>query len=621
MKHVDFPVVHWMTGVMLFNFFASGADLAANVRTVALSGHPAAGTSAGVAFSVFTEPVLDADGRAAFWAQLAGTGVNSLNNTGIWSEGSGNLELVARTGSQAPGMPSGINYDRFSGASVLTPIPRLNAAGQTAFRAYATTTNGLGMWAGDSGNLRLVAREGNQAPDAPGGVNFSYFSVPVLNAAGQTAFQVQLTGSGVNSSNDYGIWSEGSGTLRLVARAGDHAPGAPSGVNYSFVDAPVLNGAGRTAFWGLLTGSGVTQTNNQGIWIEREAGLELVARSGDAAPGTPIGVDFKFISTPNLNGAGQRAFIAGLTGAGVDATNDAGIWYDDAGELSLFVREGSQAPGTPDGVFFRSHDDPNEPGQSQPVFLRPSLNSAGRISFAATLAGAGVNDSNGAGVWSNASGSLELVARYGSHAAGTPDGVNFKSIDTYGGLAMNAAGQTAFKGFAGVDSLDFAGIWATDVNGILQLIVRTGVTLEVAPNDFRTINDLSFVASEETGTGNEDGRPSSFNDRGQLAFEAHFLDGSSGIFVSDAVLNDGALPGDLNKNNVVDDLDYLLWRKKYSTDQAGYNIWRANFGRTSTVSGAELVVPEPSPLRLLGLGVVCVLLSTSVTRRVAKNRR
>ena len=47
----------------------------------------------------------------------------------------------------------------------------------------------------------------------------------------------------------------------------------------------------------------------------------------------------------------------------------------------------------------------------------------------------------------------------------------------------------------------------------------------------RTILSLAFV----TGSGNDDGRPSAFNDRGQLAFAATFTDGTSGVFVSDLV--------------------------------------------------------------------------------------
>ena len=62
----------------------------------------------------------------------------------------------------------------------------------------------------------VLPRERKPAPDLSSGINFSYFSVPALDTAGQTAFQAQLSGSGVNNTNDYGIWSEGSGDLALV---------------------------------------------------------------------------------------------------------------------------------------------------------------------------------------------------------------------------------------------------------------------------------------------------------------------------------------------------------------------------------------------------------------------
>ncbi|MEZ6072461.1 MAG: PEP-CTERM sorting domain-containing protein [Pirellulales bacterium] len=39
----------------------------------------------------------------------------------------------------------------------------------------------------------------------------------------------------------------------------------------------------------------------------------------------------------------------------------------------------------------------------------------------------------------------------------------------------------------------------------------------------------------ELSSGNQDGRNSLFNDRGQVAFGATFTDGTSGIFVSNAV--------------------------------------------------------------------------------------
>jgi hypothetical protein len=93
--------------------------------------------------------------------------------------------------------------------------------------------------------LRTVALTGQSAPGTAGGITFETFGSfihpqdqyiyggPVLNDAGQIAFRADLTGSGVDSTNYQGVWSEGSGTLSLVARTGSQAPGAVSGVNFS----------------------------------------------------------------------------------------------------------------------------------------------------------------------------------------------------------------------------------------------------------------------------------------------------------------------------------------------------------------------------------------------------
>jgi hypothetical protein len=103
---------------------------------------------------------------------------------------------------------------------------------------------------------------------------------------------------------------------------------------------------------------------------------------------------------------------------------------------------------------------------------------------------------------------------------------------------LNAAGQTAFNAqLIGSDGVSAgSGIWATDRSGVLQLVARRGDLLEVAPGDFRTISLLTFLGDRDShSTGNSDGRPSAFNNLGQVAFSAIFTDGTSGIFVSNRV--------------------------------------------------------------------------------------
>ncbi len=74
------------------------------------------------------------------------------------------------------------------------------------------------------------------------------------------------------------------------------------------------------------------------------------------------------------------------------------------------------------------------------------------------------------------------------------------------------------------------------------------------------------------------------------------------------------LPGDYNNNGVVDAADYVLWRKSpssYGGSPAGYDTWRANFGRTagsgaSSALSVDTAVPEPTSCVLLLLAAFVV---------------
>ncbi len=413
-------------------------------------------------------------------------------------------------------------------------------------------------------------------PDTPAGVDLSFstglspfhLDWPKLNNFGQTLFVGALTGAGVNSTNNWGVWLNASGSLELVARAGDQAPGVPSGMIYGTntaaapipVFATALNDIGQMALWANVSGIGVVDNQSYGIWSGHSENLTLVALTGNSAPGTLSGAKFEILSGPvAFNNLGQVVLGANLVGNGVNSSNIEGLWSNRSGNLELVARRGSQAAGTPIGVNY--------------VFSTPSypvLNDAGRIAFRSFLAGSGVNSTNELGIWSDGSGELTLVARTGSEAPGTADGVNFFDLHF---PSLNSAGQTAFRANLIGDGVDFTndrGIWATDKNGALQLVVRTGNQLEVAAGDIRTLSDLDFV----TATGNSDGRPSAFNNLGQLVFWASFTDGSQGIFVSNTVAR---LSGDFNNDGSVDAADYVVWRKNDRT-QAGYDEWCAHFG-------------------------------------------
>lgn len=251
----------------------------------------------------------------------------------------------------------------------------------TYFRLISQTP---GLSAPKEVAYRTVALSSQQAPGVAAGGVFSFFFPPYINKAGQTVFIARLQGTGVVDNG--GVWSEGRGSLALVASHGRQAPGIPAGGVFLAIDNPVINDAGQTAILAYLTGGGITFTsgNNTGIWSEGRGSLSLVARTGNAAPGLPTNSVFNSINKPVFNAAGKTAFFGGVTGPTITGSNDAGIWSEGSGSLSLVARENTAAPGITGGVYSRDG------------FSNPVLNNAGHTAFSTYVSGSNVSNQ---GIW------------------------------------------------------------------------------------------------------------------------------------------------------------------------------------------------------------------------------
>ena len=440
---------------------------------------------------------------------------------------------------------------------------------------------------------------GSPAP----GVNgvFRNIFTPVFNDAGQTAFKGNTEPWG-----KHGIWTEGGGNgLAPIAIVDFPAPGIP-GAQFSALGTPILNAAGQVAFSGFLSGTG--NASDSGIWSGGGASdsLALAVRVEDEAPGTSNDIKFAGgFANISINSSGEIAFSSFLAGTDINSNNNSGVWSEGGGNgLTLVAREGNAAPGTNSGVSYKNFND-------------VVLNDSGQTAFSGFLTGTGISNSNNRGIWAMGESGLTLVAREGHEAPGT-EGANFTS--NFGSdlvsIAINIAGQTAFYARITGSSNSNDGIWAQNSFGVLKLIAREGDLLDVDDGpgiDFRTISSLFFVDMN----GNGDGRPSGFNDQGQVAFTAFFTDGSSGIFVSDLV---ATFPGDYNQDGVVDTADYTVWRDTQGQTGSGlaadgngdgtvdaddYNVWVTNFGQTAPATSNA--IPEPGALILLCMSSVGLL--------------
>lgn len=511
------------------------------LRTVAVGGQQAPGTPAGVAFAFTSDGVINASGKVTFDGRLVG-GVVPDNAGGLWTETNSGLTLFVRWGDQAPGTDPGV---AFYG----TAIPVMNTAGRIGFTSglkgpgvdNVTNTNNVCLFGSGNGTLSLLARRGSQAPGTPPGVLFSQFGSPLMNSSGRSAFFCMLSGAGVNNTNDESIFSDVNGAMNLVARDSEPAPGVEPGVIFAEVRTPVLNDAGRIAFRADLGGPGITAFNARSIWLGGVGSLTLAVRAGQQAPDTAPGTNFIVFQDPDINNAGQLAFSASVTGGGSTAADDTGIWIMGGGTSALVAREGMAAPGTSAGTIFSDF--------SSPTIVKPALNGSGKVAFFARLAAAvPLSTTVDEGLWSTGGGALELVAREGFQAPGLPADTNFGFLSLAG---FNNAGVTVFNaqltGTAVTPGVNDSSIWIHTPGVGLTLIARNSEAIAVAPGDIRTISSLGTGFG---GRGSENGLRECINDAGQVVFTADFTNATQGIFAS--------IGADVDGDSINDALDNCL---------------------------------------------------------------
>ena len=378
------PVPVSMDGKIAF-----GADLAGGLNAfwagpldsfslVAQQGGPAPGVP-GAYYAdhyALSFPGASRSGLVIYSNTLGGAGINDQNRSGLWGGAPQSPALLLRSGMPAPGL-GGTAFGEFGGAQI-------NSVGTILFQNILAPgipfEDNNSFWCGDPASPQLIYRTGLPAPGTPSGVQFAAVEHPnpanpndslartlefSLKESGQVAFFSFLKGPGVDASNDSGIWAGKPGALQLLARTGEHAPGTLAGVNFGLppgyvpvsgiftaLDDLQFNNAGHVAFNGSVTGSYVTNANNNGLWCGAPGALKLVAREGDAAAGMAAGVTFAEVQHDNstvvpfdyftLSDTGEVAFVSGLSGPGVEpGKNDVGMWAADAdGNVFLIARSG-----------------------------------------------------------------------------------------------------------------------------------------------------------------------------------------------------------------------------------------------------------------------------------------
>jgi hypothetical protein len=547
----------------------------------------------------------------------------------------GSLQPVALTGTDGaygPQLGPGIQFVAFATSDLDAASPALNSAGQAAFLARLIGTgispsNDTGVWIKDAGGLRLAARTGDPAPGTDPGIVFSgFYTEPMIDAAGHTAFKAIIAGPGVDNYTNDGLWSEGSGVMSLVIR--ENVTPVPGGGGF-FAD-PWNPGSPTPTVWGnnpLLMNSGkivqrafinpgLAPWNLYGAWTDRSGALDAFIRADQQpVPGLP-GSYFFGVGNPTMNAA--LAMIAPTVRADPPGPDRWGVWTDRSGTLAKLLESGDPVPGMP-GAVVHSVDDtcinahgrvallisfedflppptilsearygalqiiakygglaPDTDGGNYYSFNTPVIsdNDSGVTAFRGRLLLVPpITEATCKGIWSNSGGTLHLVARSGNPAPGLP-GVTYS--DFYA-LAINATGQVAF--IAALS--DGVGLFREDAAGVIGLVVRDFQLFDVFGDgsDVRLITGLAtpeVSGNPYTSASTGDGRRIYFNDSGDLAFRLTFVDGSEGIFVTSSLH-----VGDLNCDGSVNFGDinpFVLYLSNFTAWQAAYTNCDARNG-------------------------------------------
>lgn len=278
-----------------------------------------------------------------------------------------------------------------------------------------------------------ITFSGQPAPGAPPGQVFQQFlhTYTKLNDLGQVAFVGELTAHPGPDGGRLGIWSGAPRQLAVVARTGTPAPGVLSDSVFTDVRGGLdLNNHGHVAW--IASASGIS-SGGRGVWSNASGSMQLVARHGDSLAVGSLQSNLDEIWRIGLDDYGRTVFHSTVS----STPRHQAIWREEAGQLSFVASTRTQAPGMPDGTAFLWRN-----------FIAMSTNRVGDVAISAVVTDqpdGPPNRSTGQGIWSDASGALQLVVRNGAPFPPGAPGEIFTSqyVATQDPVALNDHGQIA----------------------------------------------------------------------------------------------------------------------------------------------------------------------------------
>lgn len=411
-------------------------------------------------------------------------------------------------------------------------------------RLWLLLAFGLCAWFSAGGaevRFKPVALRDQSAPGLSNNIRFSGFNDVSLADDGRIAFTANVSGPGISSTNNLGLWGGSPGSQRLLVRTGDPALSQGPGVSVQYLGAPNIDNHQHVGVLAKFAGQGLGEESPQAKKPGKLVDHPIQEGSDYLIPGETRE------RTIELQGLGNHIWeswcanvingVAGLVellGPGIGPTNNIAIVAGPPTNAVIVARLGSSAPGAvgnftsiadatglialmPNGkvafvagttaeagVWIGSGDGVQGvalSGRPAPVsllgagytFFLPfglpgsenlAVNGRGELTFAVSLNGPGLNSTNSDFVVAGTPGALRIIAQSGQPAPGIP-GAFFQRFSggssAFSHVLMGADGAVVFAGCYSETGKDF-GLWLAPTNGATPLLLmRTGQQAPGAP--------------------------------------------------------------------------------------------------------------------------------------------
>ena len=406
---------------------------------------------AGLQFDDLGEVMLNDSGAIAFLGKIRGAGVTANTATGLWTNApAGPLRLVARAGDPAPDTSARIKA--ITAVALSSSYQRNPENTQRATVAFTASLQGAGVTTANQNALFIAEFSASGAADRRlllrTGQSFlldgknsrrvkSFVALGAVNGAigqGRGAVPAGVLARVKFQDNSQAVVRcSGDGMIESVATAQQAIPG--EGVRIATFGLPVQNENGDSVFTAKLNSK---TADDALVFAPHEGPLTLVAREGDSTGRNR----FKSFRGAVVNEEGAVAFLAKISGAGINALKDEGIWFAASADSSpvLIAREGSRPPGTASGATWRSFRSlALADAANGPVFLADlTVPSPGKPNPAK------VTPKNNTGIWAiDSAGDLRLIVREGDLFPGTT--LSIRALGLLGKVSGSPAQTRSFN--------------------------------------------------------------------------------------------------------------------------------------------------------------------------------